>query len=405
MTIKKPNKANIKETILDHQKLEELFSTPSAAREIIYVFQGGGALGAFQVGAVNALSEHGYSPDMLVGISIGAINASIVAGNKPEDRINRLNQFWDTITTTVPFPMMKNLGLAKIHNSISANYSMLLGQPGFFKPRAYNPWLLPDTTVDQLSFYDTAPLKDTLEQLIDFDYLNKNGPRICLGAVDLESGEFEFFDSKLIKIGPEHIMASCALPPGFPPIKIDDRYYIDGGVFSNTPLSKVIDEFADSDNEIKNVLCFMVDLFSSSGILPHSMDGIMERIKDIQYSSHSKRNNSFYATTQNLSHAIHFLSNKLSEDALKDAQVQEVLKLGFAHRMDIIRIIYHSEKGTELHSKDYEFSKESANIHRQSGYKQTKLLIKEQEASWQKKHQSGVTVYKIEANKTSEHKV
>ena len=389
----------------EHKGLHELYHLENAKREVIYVFQGGGALGSYQVGAFEALTENGYSPDMLVGISIGAINASIIAGNKPENRLARLSEFWNTITTKIPFPMYRNLGLAKFHHTISANLSLTHGQPGFFTPRPYNPWLLPDATPEQLSFYDTAPLKETLSRLIDFDYLNTNGPRLCLGAVELETGDFEFFDSKEQEITVKHIVASGSLPPGFPPTEIDGRFYVDGGVFSNTPLSKVIDDFADEKDKIKNVMCFMVDLFSSSGALPHSLDGLLERVKDIQYSSHSKRSSKLYATTQNLSHAINFLASKLSKEQLEEPKVKEVVKLGFAHRLDIIRIVYRSEKGTELHSKDYEFSKESANVHSKMGYNDVNLLIQEQSHVWQQKHSSGVTVYALESNHGVSHKL
>lgn len=387
-------------------KIPELFKLPkSSKRQVIYVFQGGGALGAFQVGAYEALSEHDYHPNMVVGISIGAINSSIIAGNPPAKRLDQLYKFWNTITTKIPFPMLSNLGLSKFHHFISANNTLLNGQPGFFTPRPYNPWFLPDAEPDQLSFYDTTPLRETLSRLIDFNYLNNKGPRLCLGAVDLETGNFEFFDSKVEEITLDHILASCSLPPGFPPTMVNGRYYVDGGVYSNTPLSKVIDEFAESSNDIKNVLCFMVDLFSGHGVMPHSFDGLLEKIKDIQYSSHSKRATKMYATTQNLSHAINYLASRLPKEELNDPKIQEIIKLGFAHRMDVIRVIYKSEKGSELHSKDYEFSKESANVHRTMGYNHTMQLIKEQADEWNKRHSSGVTIYTMEQNKSSAFKL
>jgi NTE family protein len=345
------------------------------------------------------LAEHNYNPDTIIGISIGAINAAILAGNPPDVRAQKLNAFWDKITTKMPFPMRANLGLAKFHNWVSSQMSLNFGQQGFFVPKAMNPNLLLDATPDQFSYYDTSPLRETLLELIDFDYLNKAKTRLCVGTVELESGEFVFFDNTVQELTPEHIMASCALPPGFPPIKIDGHYYIDGGVFSNTPLSKVIDDFAGSEKDIKNVLCFMIDLFSLSGPLPHSMDGLLERVKDIRYSSHAKRPSTLYATTQNLSHAIHFLTSKMTEAQLKDPEVQKIIKLGYAHRLDIIHLVYHSEKGTELESKDYEFSAESATKHRKLGYTDTINMIEAEEEDWQKVHHSGVTVYTLEAQK------
>lgn len=356
----------------------------SSNRKIVYVFQGGGALGTFQVGGAEALYQHGYSPDMVVGISIGGINAAIVAGNPPEKRIEMLKKFWDTITVSIPVPHLPFDGMSKLHNYFGAQYALHMGQPGFYKPKLISPLFLSNATPDQLSFYDTSPLRETLNSVIDFEYLNAGHVRLCVGATDLASGEFVFFDSSVQTIRIEHILATGALPPSFPPIEIDGRYYVDGGVYANTPLAKVIEEFASTENEIENVLCFMFDLFSASGPLPHSLDGMCERIKDIQYSSHSKRSNAIYATSQNLSHAIRFLGTQLSDEVKNNPEVQEVLKLGHAHRLDLVHVIYHSAKGTELNSKDYNFSSEAAKIHYEQGHEITKKLIENQSAEWEK---------------------
>jgi len=396
----------VNEHLIHEAKIPEFYHLPKdCKREVVYVFQGGGSLGAYQVGAYEALAERNYTPDTVIGISIGAINAAIIAGNPLAKRKQKLYDFWDKISTKMPFPMLANLGLAKFHNYVSSQISLTFGQNGFFVPKSISPTLLLDATPNHFSYYDTSPLRETLLELIDFDYLNKGNIRLCIGSVDLESGEFVFFDNTKQVITVEHIMASCALPPGFPPIEIDGRYYIDGGVFSNTPLSKVIDDFADSEKDIKNILCFMIDLFSLQGPLPHSMDGLLERVKDIRYSSHAKRSSALYATTQNLSHAIHFLTSKMTDAQLKDKAVQEVIKLGYAHRLDIIHLVYHSEKGTELASKDYEFSVESAIKHRKLGYTDTMNMIEAEEGEWSKAHHSGVTVYTLEAQRAVSHKI
>ena len=365
-------------------------------RKVVYVFQGGGALGAFQVGGVEALREHGYVADMVVGISIGGINAAIVAGNPPEKRVEQLKKFWKKITVNVPLPHSDLMGFAKIHNYFGAQHALLHGQPGFYKPRRVSPMLVSNTTPDQLSFYDTAPLRETLEEVIDFNYLNDGHVRLCLGATDLATGEFVFFDSQKEKIEVEHIMASGALPPGFPAVKIGEKYYVDGGVYANTPLSKVLDEFADSEHNIQNVLCFMFDLFSAKGPLPHTMDGMLERIKDIQFSSHSKRINSVYATVQNLSHSIKFLANKLSENDKKDPAVREIMKLGNANRLDLVHVIYHSKQGTELHSKDYNFSAHASLVHYNQGYNITAQLILDKQIEWDKKFREGFVIYTMD---------
>lgn len=362
-------------------------------RKIIYVFQGGGALGSFQVGGVNALYQAGYRADMVVGISIGGINAAIIAGNPPENRIAKLKQFWDKITVSVPCMNSPFMGFSKIHNYLGAQHALMHGQPGFYKPRLISPWLLTNATPDQLSFYDTSPLRETLLEVIDFDYLNQGHVRLCLGATELASGDFVFFDNLEEEITVEHVMASGALPPGFPAVQINGLYYVDGGVYANTPLAKVLSEFAKNEHDIKNVLCFMFDLFSGSGPLPHSMDGMLERIKDIQYSSHSKRSSSIYATVQNLSHAIRFIGSKLPPEERHAPEMKELLKLGNAHRLDLVHIIYHSKLGTELHSKDYNFSAESAVLHYEQGYRVTEQLIENKQAQWNKHHNDGLVVY------------
>lgn len=384
-----------------HKNKDSVENNPAAIeRKIIYVFQGGGALGTFQVGGVEALHEHGYRADMVVGISIGGINAAILAGNPPEKRLDMLKKFWNKVTVDIPLPNLPFAGMPKIHNYFGAQYALHMGQPGFYKPKLISPLLLHKATPDQLSFYDTTPLRETLNEVIDFEYLNQGHIRLCVGATDLASGEFVFFDSSKQQIKVEHIMATGALPPSFPPIEIDGRFYVDGGVYANTPLSKVIEEFADTEHEIENILCFMFDLFSASGPLPHSMDGMCERVKDIQYSSHSKRSNQIYATAQNLSHAIRFLGSKLSPEVREDPEVQEILKLGHAHRLDLVHVVYRSVTGTELNSKDYNFSAEAAHKHYQQGYNITKKVIETQQHEWEQVQDSdSFSLYTMDSDK------
>ncbi len=361
-------------------------------RKICYVFQGGGALGVYQTGAYQAFHEQGYKPDMIVGISIGGINAAIIAGNKPENRTAKLNQFWDRITLDSPTNNLYDMGLEKLSNWFGANNS-LVGNPAFYKPRLFTPSMFGTAKPEELSYYDTSPLRETLKDLIDFKYLNEKHVRLCLGSVELSSGEFIFFDSLKQEITMDHVLATGALPPGFPPVKIGDKYYVDGGVFSNTPIFKVLDEFAENPDDMENVLCFIVDLFSASGPYPHTMDGMLERVKDIQYSSHSKRPTTMFATTQNLSHAINYLSGLLTEEQLQRPEVQDIIKLGFAHRVDVVRLIYHSPTGTELQSKDYNFSKKSAQMHYDMGYQTAKKLVENRQSEWESDGHTGLTVY------------
>lgn len=368
----------------------------SKKRKIVYVFQGGGALGTFQVGGTEALIEADYNPDMIVGISIGGINAAILAGNRPEERIQKLNEFWDKITVDITtfginFPFISK---EKFENYFGSQSALLFGQNGFYKPKLISPFFSAENQPEDLSFYDTTPLKNTLLELIDFDYLNKGHVRLCLGVTDLLSGDFSFFDSKKDVITVDHILASAALPPGFPPIKIADRYYVDGGVYANTPLSKIFDEISNGDYD--NMICFMFDLFSSEGSQPKTIDGMCERIKDIQYSSHSKRSTSLYATSQNLSKAIRFLGDKLPENIRKLPEVQQVLSLGNVHRLDLVHIIYHSKKGTELSSKDYNFSKNASSIHYNQGYDITKNVIINGKEKWNSSKIDYARIYTID---------
>lgn len=359
------------------------------------VLQGGGALGAYQIGVYQALQERDYLPDMVVGISIGAINAAIIVGNKPEDRLAKLNYFWNKITHDTLFTHADVAEHSKFHNLLSANLSMNIGQEGFFSPKFLNPWLFNDLDPTEYSYYDTSPLKETLLEVIDFKYLNSTPVRLSLGAVNLESGEFVFFDNQEIEIIPEHIMASGALPPGFPPVKIGDHYYIDGGVFYNTPLVRVIDLFSGENAFcVNNILCFMVDLFSVSGRRPRSMDGILERVKDIQFSSRTKRFISLYSKIQELTYAFNMLAPTLTEEQKQIPCIAERMEnLGCPHHMDIVQIIYHSERGTELHSKDYEFSRASYLRHMEQGYKKAMDMIDKYSSSSGKNSKRSVELY------------
>lgn len=362
----------------------------------IFVFQGGGALGSFQVGGVEALQEHNYFCDMVVGISIGGFNASIIAGNPPEKRVEKLKYFWNKITKNMLDCSIHFGEYSKLSNFYSAQLNLLLGQDNFFKPKLLNPWLISNGKPTEFSFYNVQPVIDTLNEVIDFKYLNEKHVRLCLGATDLETGDFVFFDNTKEEIKIEHILASGALPPGFPAVELNGRYYVDGGVYSNTPFSAVLDEFVLSESEIGHVLCFMFDLFSAEGVIPHSMDGMLERIKDIQYSSHSKRSNELYATAQNLSHAIRFLGSKLTPEQKEEPEVKDILKLGNMNSLDLVHIIYKSPTGKELHSKDYNFSAVAAEVHYNQGYDLTTKLILEESEKWKKSIENNSTIYTVD---------
>ena len=262
-------------------------SNPEGRRERqVLVLQGGGALGAYQAGVFEALHHGGHNPTWLAGISIGAINAALIAGNPPERRVERLREFWELASSTVATPaLFVSEAMRPWFSELSANWIAAMGVPGFFSPRFLPPILQPPGTPAAISFYDTAPLRSTLERLVDFDRINSDHIRLSVGAVNVTTGNFVYFDSARQRIGPEHVMASGALPPGFPPVEIEGELYWDGGLVSNTPMQYVLDEEPHED-----LLVFQVDLFSARGEAPRTLIEAAEREKDIRFSSRTRLN-------------------------------------------------------------------------------------------------------------------
>src|SRR5882724_13080732 len=288
-------------------------TTPAKAMRVL-VLQGGGALGSYQAGAFQALCRSGFEPEWVAGISIGAINSAIVAGNEPAKRVDRLKEFWDMVSSPVSWnPVTSGERARSLFNETSAALIATFGVPGFFTPRIPPAPLWPPGSPEAQSYYDTAPLKRTLERLVDFDRINDLKCRLSVGAVGVTSGNFRYFDNfefrKLgKKIGPEHIMASGALPPGFPSVEIEGEHFWDGGIASNTPLDYVLDEEVDRD-----LLIFQVDLFSARGQLPLSLLEASEREKDIRYSSRTRMNTDKNRQIHNARMAVRDLLGKLPD--------------------------------------------------------------------------------------------
>jgi NTE family protein len=330
---------------------------------VALVLQGGGALGAYQVGAYQALDEAGYVPEWFAGTSIGAINAAIMAGNPRERRLERLEEFWARICRPLPFAS-PSAGLSRrLFNIWSAWQTTALGQPGFFEPRPVSPWLASPGTTAAISFYDTAALRGTLESLIDLDRINGGAVRLSLGAVNVRTGEQVYFDTLRHQLGFEHIMASGALPPAFPPVEIAGEWYWDGGLVSNTPLDVVIDQLPRS-----STLCFMIDLFDAEGTLPRVMEDVESRRKDIIYASRSERSLVAHRATHNLRRAVLALWNALTPEARQDSHLSALADLGCTTTMHIVRLVHRSE-ADELACKDYEFSSATFAEHRAAGYR------------------------------------
>src|SRR5580658_6451070 len=313
-------------------------------KKIGLVLQGGGALGSYQAGVYEALASSEYLPDWVAGISIGAINAAIIAGNSPENRVERLRSFWDEITGST----CRWLVAAWQQQKMSALTALMFGQPGFFTPRPSEEWF---SLGNVISYYDTSVLKGTLERLVDFNRINNaKDVRLSVGAVNVRTGQFSYFDSANITIRPEHVMASGALPPGFPPVEIDGEYYWDGGLFSNTPLQYVLD-FSPR----RSRLTFQVDVFQAQGRLPTDLYEVIEREKDIRYSSRTQICSNVFRDRHDVRHAINELHKLLPPDLANTEQAKRLHEHGCVTQMDIVQLVYRpiAPQGA---AKDYEFS-------------------------------------------------
>jgi NTE family protein len=359
-----------------------------AARKAL-VLQGGGALGAYQAGVYAALSETDLQPHWIAGVSIGAINAALIAGNAPEKRVDRLREFWHLVSSGPAQRLPSWLGDRATQNQWSASMAMLVGIPGFFEPR-YSPALLMGAAAPLLSYYDTAPLKATLERLVDFDRINACEARFSVGAVDVRTGNSVYFDNTRQRIGPEHIMASGALPPGFAPVCIDGDDYWDGGIVSNTPLQYVLDIHPRSEP----LVVLQVDLFNARGEMPRTLSGVMERQKDITYSSRTRMNTDALAANLNLQQAIADLISKLPARLRNDPSVLAVQAELTHHPIDIFHLIYR-DKPYEVESKDYEFSRAAVEEHWEAGARDMRRTLAHPETLRSDATVNGVTTFDL----------
>jgi NTE family protein len=343
---------------------------PARCGRVALVLQGGGALGAYQAGVYQAMHEEGIEPDWVSGVSIGAVNAAIIAGNKPEDRLDRLTTFWSRITDrTVWLHTPDGDIFRQMRNATSAFTTMMMGQPGFFAPQKLSPWFSPAGAKTATSYYDSGPLRETLLELVDFDLLNDGGCRFSVGAVNVTTGNFIFFDNAKHKIVPEHIMASGALPPAFAPVQIGTDYFWDGGIVSNTPLQHLLAQ----DDDI-NSLVFQVDLFSAVGPLPRNMQDVMSREKDIAYSSRTRQVTDMFQRLQRWKTRAYRALMKIPEADLTDEERAMRDKLAMLPALTVLQLIYQ-QKTYEGDAKDYEFSRTSMREHWQSGHVDTKRTL------------------------------
>jgi NTE family protein len=347
---------------------------PERCGRVALVLQGGGALGAYQVGVYQALHEAGLEPDWVSGVSIGAINAAIIAGNPPERRLARLKTFWERITARTVWLHTPDGDLfRRARNAMSSSMTASLGQPGFFAPHKQSPWFALAGSQSATSYYDNAPLRETLLELVDFDLINQKACRFSVGAVNVLSGNFAFFDNATTHIEPEHIMASGALPPAFAPVKIGSDYYWDGGIVSNTPLQHLL---AQDDNT--NCLVFQVDLFSAHGPLPRTIQDVEARHKDIMYSSRTRQVTDMFQRLQRWKTRAHRALLKVPEADLTDEERAMLENLADLPVHTIIQLICQPQvhEGT---GRDYDFSGSSMREHWMMGHEDTVASLSHKE--------------------------
>jgi NTE family protein len=344
---------------------------------VALVLQGGGALGAYQAGVFEGLAEAGIEPHWVAGISIGAINAALIAGNPPELRVERLREFWQTVTAPPLLPATPQAWQAAAARGqpmartalgwLEASRALFEGQRGFFTPRVPSPVFSLDAAPDALSHYDTAPLTATLERLVDFDRINaKGGMRLTVSAVNVHSGNYELFDSRrgpwAGRIAAVHILASGALPPGFAAVEIEGEYYWDGGLVSNTPLATVLE-----DEPRRDTLAFQVDLWSAVGPLPRNLLDVEERGKDIRFSSRTRAVTRQLERERHLRRVLREVMAQLPAAARKgDAWCKEAATLACDKRFNVVHLIYKEKEWDGL-AKDYEFGAQSMRDHWSSG--------------------------------------
>ena len=339
------------------------------------VLQGGGALGAYQAGAYEALAIAGHRPSWVAGISIGAVNSAIIAGNPPEKRVERLREFWERVSSRLlAWPLANDDNSRRIFNETSATFSAFGGVPGFFGPRVPPAVFQPQGTPEAISVYDTSPLKETLLELVDFDLLNSGAVRLSVGAVQVLSGNMKYFDTAKQIIGPEHIMASGALPPGFPPIKIDGEPYWDGGLVSNTPLEYVLERSGPR----QDMVIFQVDLFSARGCMPQTLLDIAQREKEIRYSSRTRLNTDIFREMQTIRRAIRHLRTMVPDELSGNPDWQLLDSVSCDAAVTIVLLI-HRRAAYWTQSSDYEFSRYSMDEHWLAGSEDVEHTLNHQD--------------------------
>ncbi|MGJ5181706.1 DUF3734 domain-containing protein [Bradyrhizobium oligotrophicum] len=336
--------------------------------QVVLVLQGGGALGSYQAGVYQALHEVGLEPDWVIGTSIGAINASLIAGSPVQERIARLREFWKRMhrqpawTVRTAFP--------DLNERLSYWTTVTQGVPGFFRPNALaHAGESYPLGAEQAGYYATAPLRDTLQQLVDFDLVNNGGLRLTVGAAHVRTSRMHYFDSRDGTLDVRHILASGALPPAFPAVRIDGELYWDGGILSNTPTEVVFD-----DNPRKDAVIFAVNLWNPQGAEPTTMAEVLNRHKDVQYASRIASHTARQQQTHRLRHVINQLAAYLPDSVRNDPAVRDLVSYGCQTRMHVVQLLA-PQLDRESHTKDIDFSARGISARWNAGYQHTRSVL------------------------------
>jgi NTE family protein len=367
-----------------------------AFEQTVLLLQGGGALGSYQAGVYQALAEANLHPDWIAGVSIGAVNAALIAGNAPEHRVQRLRQFWETVSTSplgpfsIPYIPSIEITDAVTHSLLNQARALgiaMLGAPGFFTPRLPSPLLFPFGGIEALSHYDVAPLKETIERLVDFERINAGLTRISVGAVNVQNGNLVYFDNMMHEIKLGHVLASGSLPPGFPATDIDGEYYWDGGIVSNTPLQWVVDS-----RPRKDTLAFQVDLWNPNGALPRDLTEVDVRAREIRFSSRTRQGIDRYKYEQKLRRAAADLLKRLPAEMRNDPDVKLLEQEADGKVCNLVHLIYRS-KSYEGIAKDYEFSRRTMEEHWKSGYDDAVASLRHPEVLQRPDNPEGIRIF------------
>jgi NTE family protein len=339
--------------------------------QVVLVLQGGGALGAYQAGVYQALSEGGVEPNWIIGTSIGAVNGAIIAGNEPGMRASRLKEFWSRISDT---SLIDAAGISDaLGASLSGLRAVTRGVRGLFKPRfdaaAFNVFL--PVGIERAAFYSADPLRETLRGLVNFDAIDPKRLRLTVGAVNASSGQMQYFDSRRMKLDVEHVIASSALPPGFAAVKIDGEYFWDGSIYSNTPIEVVFD-----DNPRRDSLIFAVNVWHADGPQAKSIWQVLGREQDIQFASREDSHIARQEQLHQLRHVVRELVKRIPKEQRNDPEVRELAAFGCTTTMHVVRL-FAPRLENEDFTKALDFTPASIKVRWEAGYAHAQQMLQE----------------------------